>query len=359
MASISRRSVLSVGALAPMLSACTTDLNRFSAEQVPALAVRLGICNAHHVVLQAGRPGTSVQLRGCPAAEHARADSVFQAASLTKPVIAAAALSLVLDGKLDLQAPVSQYLRGGYQHRQNPFANAAEAQTDQVSVQTLQRMTVAQLLNHSSGLPNWTRGALAPAFEPGARWQYSGEGYALLQAVISAVAGQDIESLVSTRIFQPFSMHRSRLRMTDDIRQHRVGHAQSVWALGGEREFEFREPNAAASLYSTPADYANFVAGLWANKALLALTLSRPIAVQPRLSLAWGLGWGIEHAAGGPYLWQWGNNPGYRAFAMVSATSGDGFVLMTNSDRGLALAPPLAHASVPAEHGVFRFGMLG
>ena len=78
-----------------------------------------------------------------------------------------------------------------------------------------------------------------------------------------------------------------------------------------------------------------------------------------KLGLSWGNGWGIEAAAGGPYLWQWGNNPGFRAFAMVSVVSGNGFVLLTNSERGMPLAVPLARATVPADHGVFRFHMLG
>jgi len=67
----------------------------------------------------------------------------------------------------------------------------------------------------------------------------------------------------------------------------------------------------------------------------------------------------IETAAGGPYLWQWGNNPGYRAFAMVSVASKGGFILLTNSEHGLPLAAVLARTTIPAEHGVFRFHMLG
>ena len=74
--------------------------------------------------------------------------------------------------------------------------------------------------------------------------------------------------------------------------------------------------------------------------------------------MAWGYGWGIETAAGGPYLWHWGNNPGFRACAMASVSSGNGYVLFTNSERGMPLAAPLARATVPADHGVFRFHML-
>lgn len=163
---------------------------------------------------------------GCSSAPTVHADAVFQAASLTKPVIAFVALKLVKEGKLDLSAPVSRYLPDGYAHRQNPFGGASATNVELVPASTLARIPVATLLN-------------------------------------------------------------------------------------------------------------------------------------PELGLAWGYGWGIETAAGGPYLWQWGNNPGYRAFTMVSASSGNGYVLLTNSEDGMPLAASLARSTIPAEHGVFRFHMLG
>jgi CubicO group peptidase (beta-lactamase class C family) len=262
----------------------------------------------------------------------------------------------VRDVRLDLRAPVSRYLPGGYEHRQNPFGEASERHVDVVPAHTLARIPVATLLNHSSGLPNWTRGALTPEFVPGERWQYSGEGYVLLQAVLSAASGQDIESLVSKYVFGPLDMRHSRLRLTEDIREQVVD--GTSW-FGGLSRFDFHEPNAAASLYTTAADYANLLSALLADKALLALTVSQPVAAERALGLAWGHGWGTETAAGGPYLWHWGNNPGFRAFAMVSVSSGNGFVLFTNSERGMPLAAPLARSTVPGEHGVFRFHVLG
>jgi hypothetical protein len=68
-----------------------------------------------------------------------------------------------------------------------------------------------------------------------------------------------------------------------------------------------------------------------------------------------GLGSGIEDSEGGPCIWQWGNNPGYRSFAMASVTSKDGFVILTNSERGMPLAASLAHSVLPTEHNAFRF----
>lgn len=100
------------------------------------------------------------------------------------------------------------------------------------------------------------------------------------------------------------------------------------------------------------------MSALLVNDAMLSLTLENPVEVDTALGLEWGRGWGIERAPGGPYIWQWGNNPGFRTFAMASVTSKDGFVILTNNDRGMPLAASVAHAVLPAEHNAFRFSMV-
>lgn len=352
---ISRREFLLAAATAPLLSSCSTDLARFRGESLPDLAVQLGVCAATYVSLEAGKPNAPVVVSGCPSRRPIQADRIFQAASLTKQVIAYVALKLVRDGRLDLRAPVSRYLPDGYAHRQNPFGGLNEAQVDLVPATTLASIRVEMLLNHSSGLPNWTKGRLSPEFVPGERWQYSGEGYVLLQAVLSAVTGLDIESFVYKHVFTPLDMWNSRMRLTEDIREQVVG---GTSRFGRSKQFDFREPNAAASLYTTAEDYAKLLSAWLADTNLLSLTVANPVPADPALGLAWGYGWGLETAAGGPYLWQWGNNPGFRAFVMASVSSGNGFVLLTNSERGMPLATVLARSTLPAQHGVFRFPLL-
>ncbi len=360
MSAITRRRLLAAGILAPVLSACATDLTRYGDREPDDLATELGVCEAAYAILRAGVPQPPIRLGGCPGRARSPDPTsglspVFQAASLTKPLIAFAALTLVRDGRLDLRAPVSRYLPEGYAHRRNPFDPAIRARVDHVPASTLTRIPLGTLLNHSSGLPNWTRGALAPEFAPGERWQYSGEGYLLLQQVIATVSGQDIETFVSGTVFEPLGMRHSHLRLTEDIRGQQVG--GTAWH-GASSHFDFIEPNAAASLYTTAEDYAKLLAAVFADVALRALILADPVPVDPAQGLAWGHGWGIEYAEGGPFLWQWGSNPGFRAFAMISASSGDGFALFTNSERGMPLAASLAHAVLPGKHGVFRFHML-
>ena len=352
---VSRRQAVILGATAPFISSCASDLGTFSQHSAEGLTKDLGLCEAQYVALKGGRPQPLSILATCSAALARRDAVVFQAASLSKPVVAFAALQLARAGQLELDASVAHYLPKGYEHIQNPFASQRKRVIDTVDARVLAHIPVRSLLNHSAGLPNWARGPWPADVTPGRRWEYSGEGYVLLQAVIQAITREDLNTFMTHAVFDAIGMPHSRMQLTDDIRALAVRGTSSA---GHATAYDWVEPNAAASLYTTARDYAAFMAKLYSDKDLLELTTTRAIDVQPELGLAWGLGWGIEQAAGGLYLWQWGNNPGFRAFAILSVSSGDGFVMLTNSEKGMPLIAPLMRSNVPAQHGVLRFDRL-
>ncbi len=350
---IDRRALLASAAALPLMAACATDITRYRERPVADLARDLGVCAASYAVLKAGVAGPSIAVSGC--SEPVQSDAIFQAASLTKPVVAFGALRLALEGRLDLASPVSRYLPHGYTHFHSVLARSTSDAHDIVPADALKQIPIASLLNHTSGLPNWASGTLSRDFEPGARWQYSGEGYVLLQAVIEAITGASLSSYVDRRVFAALGMHDSSLVWSGAIDQ-RVQRGTS--SFGAARHVRFMAPVAAASLYTTASDYGRFMSALLADGPLVSLITSTLVDVDRRLGLAWGLGWGIERGEGGPTLWQWGNNPGYRAFAMASLSSKDGFVILTNSERGMPLAASVAHATLPGPHSAFRFPMV-
>lgn len=345
---------------ATALCGCTVPTRRVSGPLDAALAgfVREdGICAAAWCTLARRMPASPSGADGCATAQRsvAPASAVFQAASLTKPVVACATLKLVQQGRLDLDAALTQYLPDGYRRRRQSSGPTSATADDGLPPAVLSALSLRMLLNHTSGLPNWANGPLRLGFEPGSRWRYSGEGYRVLQQVVETATGTGLDEVVASQVFGPLALHDSAMRWREGFTATAVpGHTRR----GIVPAARFAQPMAAASLYTTARDYARFMAAWLADDALLALSLARPVTADSRLGLQWGLGWGIETTDNGPLLWQWGNNPGYRAFAMASATTGDGFVLLTNSEGGLALAETMAGAVLPGPHKLFGFHML-
>jgi CubicO group peptidase (beta-lactamase class C family) len=317
---------------------------------------RYGVCGAVVATIR-NRQLDAVETSGasCEFVAPPHAGSVFQAASLSKPVFAYAVLKLVEQGRMALDAPVVSYLPGGYQRRFDPFALPSASKTELVDDRRLAAVTVRMALNHSSGLPNWSRGPIKFTAEPGKAWHYSGEAYVLLQRAVEAVTGSSLDRYAVEHVFQPLGMAHSSFVWEDRFEAALLPGTSSGTPLPAR---PLKVPVAAATLYTTAPDFGRFLAAVLGDERLLALITESSVAVDPRLQLSWGNGWGIAHVGARSYLWQWGNNPGYRAFAMADPDSGDGFVLLTNSDRGLALSEPLAHAVLPAVHRVFKLDML-
>ncbi len=269
--------------------------------------------------------------------------TVFQAASLSKPVFAYAVLVASAGGLLDLDVPLSTYLPEPY-IPDDP---------------RLHRITARHVLSHTPGFPNWRPkdGPLRIHFPAGERFAYSGEGYVYLQRVVEHLSGQPSDAWMRSRLLGPLGMHRSSYVWTDAYETLAArGHDEE----GKPRELHrMREPNAAYSLYTTPSEFARFVAALLQPpegtaylsadqvEQLLApqvpvndagFDAERPASdVRASEHVSWGLGWGLQHAPGPEAFWHWGDNGDFQAFAMGSRPLGRAMVCMSNSksSRGL------------------------
>lgn len=348
-------SLAMMAALAGCATPERTDYASYSLPQtLQALAHRHHVCGAALAVIKARKVVAVETASGCIPPAGLSADTVFQAASLSKPVFAYGVLQLVAQGKMALDAPVTGYLPPGYRHRYRPLRAEPSAP---VTDPRLQAVTVRMALNHTTGLPNWSSGPLAFGAAPGARWDYSGEGYVLLQRAVEAVTGMPLDQFMRMQVFAPLSMDRSDYIVSPRIASHLLSGTK---ANGAPRAgLALKTPVAAFSLHSSAADLGKFLSHVLNDESMLRQITAAPVTVDPGLKLSWGLGWGIEHGNLGDYLWQWGNNPGYRAFAMASVRTGDGFVMLTNSENGLQLAEPLARKILPDEHRLFQSPVLG
>ena len=315
------------------------DIARLMAEMaVPGLA--LAVIRDRQVV-QVAAYGT----RNAKSWEPVGARTVFEAASLSKPVFAYAALQLVDAGRLSLDEPLSarlpDYVRG------DPRADA---------------ITARHVLAHTTGLPNWRSGAhpLRTYFAPGDRFSYSGEAFVYLQRAVERIAGEPLDVLADRLVFAPL-----RMRDSSFVWQERF---ESDYALPHDEaqqpgiKVKPADANAAYSLQTTAADYARFLGAVLAGATLQPATarlwlVSLVNVPKDRLQcldpdgpeldrhVAWGLGWGLEPEPG--TFFHWGSNIGASGFAIGARGSGTALVAFTNSDNGLSIMPEIVGAIIP------------
>jgi CubicO group peptidase (beta-lactamase class C family) len=120
------------------------------------------------------------------------AETVFEAASLSKPVFTYGVLKLVDEGKLGLDIPLTTYLP-------KPYIEGDER---------LSKITARIVLSHRTGFPNWRGddGSLPIYFMPGERFSYSGEGYIYLQRVVEHITGKPLNEYLIEAVFTPLGM---------------------------------------------------------------------------------------------------------------------------------------------------------
>jgi len=318
------------------------------------MQTRLGTLLETHSVMGAGlavvRDG-SIEVavagtRDAATQEPVDADTVFDAASLTKPLVAYAVLQLADAGLLKLDQPLAEFVR--------PIVPDDPAS---------QRISLRHLLTHTCGLQNLRdREPLRLFFEPGAWFSYSSVGFMYLQLAVEAKTGEPLEASLRRLVFDPLGMQASSLEWREAFARN-----QAVPHEGGERVEPHRPTaaNASYSLKTTARDYGAFVAAVlsglrldqrpwrdWLAPAVMVphgaivQLASRPQALEP--GIGWGLGWGVEPGAG--TFFHWGKMTGSRAFVMGSPAAKAGVVLFTNSNTGLRLMHDVVRHVLPGEH---------
>lgn len=291
--------------------------------------------------------------------------TLFQAASISKPVTAVAALSMVHDGLLDLDEDVNLKLKR-WKVPTNEF-------TEQ------QPVTLRRLLSHTAGtnvlgLAGYGRDAELPSAIdvlegrghsdpvrvqglPGTNWQYSDGGYVVIGALMEDVAGKPFPEIVRERVFEPAGMtHSTYIQPLPPEREREAatGHTRDGSPLNG-RYRNYAEIGAAG-LWTTAEDLARFILTIQASRSDEpdALLPSRLIGemMTPVMS-RYGLGvWLSEdgerfgHGGSNRGFRIHGSNRGFRTRLAASIDDGWGIVVLTNGEGGTALSElvPIAAA---------------
>lgn len=199
------------------------------------------------------------------------ANTKFRIGSVTKQFTAAIVLQLASEGKLKLDATMTEYLPG---YRKD----------------TGDKVTIHHLLRHTSGIPSYTtpdffkNKSRTPCtvdefveqycsgdfeFEPGADFRYNNSGYFLLGAIIERVDGKTYAESVKTRIFVPIGMADSGYDTHALIIKHRAqGYEKTSTGYRNAAYLDMGLPYAAGSLYSTVDDLFKWDQALYADSVL-------------------------------------------------------------------------------------------
>lgn len=321
-------------------------------------AVREAIPGVSLAVLRRGEITSihAVGRRGPDDAAPVDVSTVFEAASLTKPLVAFIALQLAEEGRLDLTAPLES-LCGPY------------VPGDPLSAM----ITAAHVLTHTSGLPNIVtkETPLRTYFVPGARFSYGSSAFPWLQRAMEKLTGQSLEDLARERVFDRLGMDDSSLQWQE---RFEANHASGQEMDG--TPVPKRRPAAAGaswSLHTTARDYARFLQLVLHAQGLGSEMHARWLAPAVRASrgiddvldpspaqahdIAWGLGWGLEPSQA--RIFHWGHSPGFRAFVIGNPKTKDAVVWFANSARGLRLGRLVLPEILPGPHAAMEWLQVG
>ena len=277
--------------------------------------------------------------------------TLFQAASISKPVTAVAALRLAETGGVSLDADVRGVLR-------------------QWTLPGTAWVTLRGLLGHAAGVgghgfPGYARGAALPTLAqlldgaapantppirvetPAGAWRYSGGGYEIAQAVLEDASGEPFAALAERLVLAPAGMRDSAF--DQPLAPDRDGRAATGFDARGRPlpgGWRVHPELAAAGLWTTPADLARFAIGVAASmrgeRGLLSPERAR--AMLARGSGDWGLGVALGPAGGTRRFGHAGANAGFTSEFVLYPDACRGAVVMTNADRGQPLIAEVLRA---------------
>lgn len=274
-------------------------------------------------------------------------NTVFAAASLSKPVFAYAVLKMSERGELNLDTPLTEY-------------------TDKplISDSRLKLITARMVLSHTSGLPKFIgEDPITISFQPGTKFSYSSEGYYYLQAVVERITGQPLNEFMTRNVFAPLGMTSSSYVWKEQY--------EDLAANGHDRQGKPQpmsrpsRASAAGSLRTTASDYTKFLMAMMEpgdknNFRLSEQTLNLMLRPQIKLSqsLSWGLGWALEQTSMGDFFWHWGDIGIFKSFTLASRNLKTGIVILTNSQNGLKICNAITRNSIGGQHPAFSFYMI-
>jgi CubicO group peptidase (beta-lactamase class C family) len=267
------------------------------------------------------------------------AETKFRLGSITKQFTATLILQLVDQGKVKLDGKISDYLPD---YRKDIG----------------DKVTVHQLLNHTSGIPSYTGmpgffqdvsrnpfkvedfvkkyASNDLEFEPGSKFSYNNSGYFLLGAIIEKVSGKSYEQVLKENVFEPLGMKNSGYDHFDTLIEKRAtGYQKTANGFFNAPYLDMSIPYAAGSLYSTVEDLYLWDQALYTDRVLPAQT--KQVMFKPHLS-NYAYGWSVRNARFDPKVQVITHNGGINGFSTTIIrfpTEKNLIVMLDNTGQGL------------------------
>ncbi len=264
-------------------------------------------------------------------------NSIFEGASLSKPLFAYFVMKMAEQGNFDLDAPIYDYLKDIF-----PKGAVAEG-----SMEAYKTLTPRIVLSHGTGIPNWVKGEpITIAFEPGTDFSYSGEAYQHMGAALGTKLGigwgGKLDTLFLEEVAHPLDMNKSFYTWNDFLKEHIVkGHVKGKVNPESSR---FKKVGPGFSLQSDAYDYALFLIEMMEPKNLSVelrdemLKEHNHFKPDNKIHLetgqtGWGLGFAQKPTPNGLMHLHTGNNKDFQAYAMFVPDQKYGFTIFGNSDN--------------------------
>ena len=253
-------------------------------------------------------------------------NTIWNVASMTKPITAIVALKLINAGKWDLDEPVYKYY----------------TDPDIVNDPKTKLLTTRIILSHQTGFPNWRGnnkdGKLSFEFEPGTKYQYSGEGYEYLRKALEKKFDKSLEQLASDLIFKPLKMKDTQFVWDDKTDSTRF----AKWHNEKGELYETQKnttANAADNLLTTVEDYSKFLLHILHGAGLSDKLYKEMITNQVKINdyKHWGLGWWVDKNINGNNdfaLVHGGDDIGVHTIAFIVPSTKQALLIFTNCDNG-------------------------
>ena len=259
-------------------------------------------------------------------------NTVFEAASLSKPLFAFFVMNYVERGLLDLDTPLYQYM---------PYEDIAHDER-------YKKITARMVLSHTTGFPNWRddyeKKELFIQFDPGTSFFYSGEGYQYLAKVLMHLSDTDdsgLEQIYQNKIAKPLQLEVTKfVQNQDNLSNKAKGYEGVVEKSGNDDPATF---GAAFSIHSEALDFSKWLIALLDKKLISESSYEELFKTQVVLPedheqrqlgvSAWTLGFAKADFPFGAAFGHGGNNPGYTSLFVIIPETKWGVVVFTNANQ--------------------------